>query len=196
MVTRIGGLASGMDIDSIVEKLMSAEKAPLNKLYQQQQKYEWERDAYREINTALSSFDDFLFDNYRLSSNFYKKTVASSNSNLVTATATSAATGSLSIDGVSQLAKSAQGVGSTILATNSTKITSFTGLEAGSKFTLNAINSSGKLSSKEFTIDANETIDSLVKKINSSDIGVTALFENGKLSITTKIWGILKIVLK
>lgn len=37
MVTRVGGLASGMDIDSIVEKLMSAEKAPLNKLYQQQQ---------------------------------------------------------------------------------------------------------------------------------------------------------------
>lgn len=73
MVTRVGGLASGMDIDSIVEKLMSAEKAPLNKLYQQQQKYEWQRDAYREINTALSSFDDFLFDNYRLSSNFYKK---------------------------------------------------------------------------------------------------------------------------
>lgn len=189
MVTRIGGLASGMDIDSIVEKLMSAEKAPLNKLYQQQQKYEWERDAYREINTALSSFDDFLFDNYRLSSNFYKKTVASSNSNLVTATATSAATGSLSIDGVSQLAKSAQGVGSTILATSSTKITNFTGLEAGSKFTLSAINSSGKLSSKEFKIDANETVDSLVKKINSSDIGVTALFENGKLSITAKNMG-------
>ena len=34
MVTRVGGLASGMDIDSIVEKLMSAEKAPLNKLQQ------------------------------------------------------------------------------------------------------------------------------------------------------------------
>ncbi|MFP7202356.1 flagellar filament capping protein FliD [Lysinibacillus halotolerans] len=189
MVTRVGGLASGMDIDSIVEKLMSAEKAPLNKLYQQQQKYEWQRDAYREINTALSSFDDFLFDNYRLSSNFYKKTVTSSNSSYVTATASSSATGTISIDGVSQLAKSAQGVGSTIVATGSSKITDLTGLASGSKFTLSAINSSGTLSSKEFTIDANETVDSLVKKINSSDIGVTALFENGKLSITAKNMG-------
>lgn len=34
MVNRIGGLASGMDIDSIVKKLMNAERAPLNKLYQ------------------------------------------------------------------------------------------------------------------------------------------------------------------
>lgn len=189
MVTRVGGLASGMDIDSIVEKLMSAEKAPLTKLYQQQTKYEWERDAYREINTALKTFDDYLFDNFRLSSNFYKKTVNSTNSNLVTATANSAATGTLSIDGVSQLAKSAQGVGSTIIATGSTKITELTGLPSGSKFTLSAINSSGTLSNKEFSIDANETVSSLVKKINDSDIGVTALFENGKLSITAKNMG-------
>ncbi|MCM3389776.1 flagellar filament capping protein FliD [Ureibacillus chungkukjangi] len=189
MVTRVGGLASGMDIDSIVEKLMSAEKAPLNKLYQQQQKYEWERDAYREINTALSTFDDYLFDNFRLSSNFYKKSVTSTNSSLVTATATSAASGTLSIDGVSQLAKSAQGVGSTIVATGSTKISDLTGLASGSKFTLSAINSSGTLSKKELSIDANETVDSLVKKINNSDIGVTALFENGKLSITAKNMG-------
>lgn len=31
---RIGGLASGMDIDSIVEKLMAVERLPLDKLEQ------------------------------------------------------------------------------------------------------------------------------------------------------------------
>lgn len=35
MVNRIGGLASGMDIDSLVDKLMKAERAPLYKLQQQ-----------------------------------------------------------------------------------------------------------------------------------------------------------------
>lgn len=34
MVNRIGGLASGMDIDSLVSKLMAAEKIPLTKLQQ------------------------------------------------------------------------------------------------------------------------------------------------------------------
>lgn len=34
MVTRITGLASGMDIDDIVSKLMQTERAPLNKLTQ------------------------------------------------------------------------------------------------------------------------------------------------------------------
>ena len=37
MVMRVGGLASGMDIDALVEKLMSAEKIPLNKLQQKKQ---------------------------------------------------------------------------------------------------------------------------------------------------------------
>lgn len=34
MVTRITGLASGMDIDDIVSKLMQTERAPLDKLTQ------------------------------------------------------------------------------------------------------------------------------------------------------------------
>lgn len=34
MVNRIGGLASGMDIDALVAKLMQAEKSPLIKLQQ------------------------------------------------------------------------------------------------------------------------------------------------------------------
>ncbi|RKJ61473.1 flagellar hook protein, partial [Butyricicoccus sp. 1XD8-22] len=189
MVTRIGGLASGMDIDSIVEKLMSAEKAPLNKLYQQQQKYEWERDAYREINTALSSFDDYLFDNYRLSSNFYKKTVASSNSNLVTATATSAASGSLSIEAVSQLASSARVVGNTINATASKKLSELGITDKSVK--INAIQANGKLLPEGVTIsiDENETVDSFLKKINNSNAGITAIFENNKISFTAKNTG-------
>ena len=36
---RFSGLASGMDIDSIVEKLMKAESAKMEKLQQQKQKY-------------------------------------------------------------------------------------------------------------------------------------------------------------
>ena len=34
MVLRIGGLASGMDIDTLVEQLMTAERVPLDKINQ------------------------------------------------------------------------------------------------------------------------------------------------------------------
>ena len=33
------------------------------KLQQQKQKYEWKRDAYREVNTSLSAFEKGIFDN-------------------------------------------------------------------------------------------------------------------------------------
>ena len=63
MVMRIGGLASGMDIDALVEKLMNAERAPLNKLTQKKTTYEWQRDAYRDVNTKLKTFDTYIADN-------------------------------------------------------------------------------------------------------------------------------------
>ena len=71
---KIGGLVSGMDVDSIMEKLMKAESAQMEKLQQQKQKYEWKRDAYREVNTALDSFQKGIFDNYGLKSSWNAKT--------------------------------------------------------------------------------------------------------------------------
>lgn len=41
MAIRISGLASGMDIDEIVSKLMKTERVPLDKLTQKKQTLEW-----------------------------------------------------------------------------------------------------------------------------------------------------------
>lgn len=187
---RIGGLASGMDIDSIVEKLMTAEKAPLNKLYQQKQKYEWQRDAFREINTKLRTLDTYMFDTFKLSSGgFNSKTVTSSNSNFVTATANASAAGNLSFDGVAQLAKNASNIGNQISATGSTRIGNLISVPGeGMTIKLNAIQADGKMLKEDaaITIKADDTIDSVMAKINTSTAGVTALFENGRLAITAK----------
>lgn len=121
MVMRIGGLASCMDIDSLVEKLMQAEKAPLNKLEQKKQTYEWQRDAYRGINTKLKTFDTYIADNLVLKT-LNSKTASSSNESLVKATATGQATGTLTIDGISQLATSATAVSTQKPINNSMKL--------------------------------------------------------------------------
>lgn len=39
---RFSGLASGMDTESIVKKLMDAERLPLNKMMQKKQTQEWQ----------------------------------------------------------------------------------------------------------------------------------------------------------
>ncbi|MBO2534276.1 flagellar filament capping protein FliD [Rummeliibacillus suwonensis] len=97
---KIGGLVSGMDIDSIMEKLMKAESAQMEKLQQQKQKYEWTRDAYREVNTSLSAFRDGLWDNYGTSDKWNTKTATTSLNDSVTVKAGTAASGNLTISQV------------------------------------------------------------------------------------------------
>ncbi|MCC3356948.1 flagellar filament capping protein FliD [Bacillus sp. REN16] len=90
MNMRIGGLASGMDIDQIVKDLMKAERIPLNKMNQQKQVLEWQRDDYRSMNSLLLSLRDLSF-NMKLSSTYRAKNTTSSNESKVTATASAAA---------------------------------------------------------------------------------------------------------
>ena len=192
MVTRIGGLASGMDIDSIVEKLMKAERAPLNKLQQKKTLYEWTRDAYRSVNTKLKTFDTYVADNLVLK-NLNSKTANVSNSNYLTATATGTATGTLTIEGVSQLASAGRGVGSQVNATSTSKLSEL-GITANS-IELKAIQSNGELASTATKIEFDPnttTVGQFVSKINSSNAGVSAIFENGRLSITAQKTGDVK----
>ncbi|OCS87430.1 flagellar filament capping protein FliD [Caryophanon tenue] len=185
---RIGGLASGMDIDSIVEKLMQAERIPVDKLSQKKQTYEWQRDAYRDVNTKLKTLDTYISDNLILKS-MNSKTATSSNSSLVSATATGTASGNLSIEGVSRLATAAQAVGNRqVNATGDTKVSSLT---SETSLSFKAIQANGQMAAEatEIKFDANTTVSQLMAKINGSNAGVTAVFENGRLSISAKNTG-------
>ncbi|MFD2679321.1 flagellar cap protein FliD N-terminal domain-containing protein [Bacillus seohaeanensis] len=113
---RIGGLASGMDIDSIVSDLMKAERIPLDKLKQEKQILEWKRDDYREINTLLLDFRSELTE-MKYTRNFRARTTSSTDESKVTATASTAASqASYTINNVTQLASAATKVSSGTLS--------------------------------------------------------------------------------
>lgn len=78
---RIGGLASGMDINQLVKDLMNAERMPLNKLTQQRIWKEWQRDAYRDVNLSLTNLRSTA-DNLRFQSSFNSNKATTSNSNV------------------------------------------------------------------------------------------------------------------
>lgn len=189
---RIGGLASGMDIDSIVEKLMVAERMPMDKLEQQKQIYEWQRDAYRDVNKKMTTLDTYIADNFILKS-LNTKTATSSNSDLVSVVATGSASGSLSIEKVTKLAEAARGVGNKVDGvTGDTKLSSLFGSakDMPPEFTLQAINAQGKMGEVvSIRIDENTTVSEFITKINGSNAGVSAIFESGQLSITAKNTG-------
>lgn len=109
---RIGGLASGMDIDQIVGDLMKAERMPINKLKQKKTQLQWQRDDYRSMNTLLLDFRKEL-TTMKLSSTYRSRTVTSMAEDKITATASSAASqASYSISNITQMATAATKVNS------------------------------------------------------------------------------------
>ncbi len=191
---RIGGLASGMDIDTLVEKLMQAERAPLDKLEQKKQTYVWQRDAYREVNTKLQTLDTYIADNLVIKS-LNSKTATSSDPDRVGVVATSSAAGNLAIEGVSQLAVAARAVGNQVNAVSTTKMKDLIdpdGTDTGTySIKLKAIQNKGEMPDEytkiEFTGDM--TVSQFVSKVNSSNAGITLVFENGRFSMTAKNTG-------
>lgn len=191
MVNRIGGLASGMDIDSIVAKLMQAEKAPLNKLYKQKQTYEWQRDAYRDVNKELKAFDDFLSKEMTLQRDFWKKNASSSNE-AVKVSASAGANGTMTIDAVKQLAKNTtirsdkEGLQKTQTVSELTG-----GAISGTKdIKLKVLQNDGTLKDVTVQVNGSDTLETLTSKL-SKNTGLNVFHDDvsGKMSITTNASG-------
>ncbi|MFB7156111.1 flagellar filament capping protein FliD [Lysinibacillus sp. NPDC056232] len=198
MVMRVGGLASGMDIDELVKKLMSAEKAPLNKLYQKKTTYEWQRDAYRSINTKLNTYSNYLFDNFRVSSGMGKKNVSVSDPSKIDVIASSGAAGSLNITG-GTAATSARITASDSISTTSKRIVSAndslqdamtavngTATPSTLTFKLNKVKD-GVTEEETITIDTTKSIKDIVADLNSA--GLSASFDGAKGQFTFKTKG-------
>lgn len=76
---RIFGLSgSGMDVDSMVAKLMVAKRKPYDKLYQTKTRTEWKKTAYNDVYKQLSDFRNEMFD-YKLQSTLNPKKVGVTN---------------------------------------------------------------------------------------------------------------------
>ncbi|MDN5313249.1 MAG: flagellar hook-associated protein 2 [Thermoanaerobacteraceae bacterium] len=68
---RFSGLASGIDVDSIVSQLMKVERMRVDKLYQQKQLVEWQQQDYRDMNLKLKALYDNVF-NMKLQGTYLK----------------------------------------------------------------------------------------------------------------------------
>ncbi len=196
-VTRISGMASGMDIDTLVKQLMQAEKKPLDKLNQSRQLLEWKRDNYREVSTKIVSFaQNKINDIFSKSASLNAQSARiSGNTTAVSVSASSSASGVLDIS-VEELA-----IAASIQSTTNPTKTNTTESDWG-KVKLSEINGSGIGTSGKTNVtiggvsieidNATETLGSFVNKINSnSSSPVTAVYDSstGKVSLTSKTTG-------
>ncbi|MDU4891629.1 MAG: flagellar filament capping protein FliD [Clostridium sp.] len=194
---RIPGLATGMDTDQMIKDMLTGEQSKIDKVFQQQQMVKWQQETYRDITKSVKSFYDKYFStiskDYILGNkSFNTLNISSSNEGVITATGTSSASSINYKFDVKQLATSATLGSST--ASNGTIIKkdsklSDLGLTEETSFKLNV--GDGK-ESKVITINGDDTVGSLINKINESyPGGVKASFSDmtGKLTIKSNTTG-------
>ena len=87
---RIGGLATGMDIEQIVSDMMKVQSLRREKLTQDRTILEWKQAAYRSTNSKLKALQDETFK-MRMKGTFLGKSVTSSNEAVISATASTSA---------------------------------------------------------------------------------------------------------
>ncbi|PRX32582.1 flagellar hook-associated protein 2 [Orenia metallireducens] len=100
----LDGLVSGMDTQSVIDKLMYVEQRPLIQMQDKKEDLRVAKDAWRDVNSRLDSLSNKITD-LKFSSTFNSNKTTSSDEEIATATAnTSASAGSYALN-ISNLAK-------------------------------------------------------------------------------------------
>lgn len=179
----IGGVyglsGSGMDIDSIVKKLMMTQQAKSDALFQKKTIAQWQKTAYNTVYDDISKFRDTLF-NYKMHGTLNPNKVSSTNTSVVTATANSDAADVNHSVVVAQLASGVNLTSASSITTGASKDTVANQFYGGTAptgpytFTI----SDGTTTSEPITIDPNGSINDLVSQINKSGLNIKASYDS------------------
>lgn len=204
----LSGLVSGMDTETMVEKMLSGTKSKIVAQQQKKAQLEYKQQLYRDLATQLRNLQTNFFSYSNpttnlLSDAFFSKMTAATESKYFHATATSnAATGTSTVDYITQLAKAAKKTGTKkasgeLRSSHKSaddlvkKIKAFDeNLKAEVKFSVD-----GTGGSKEKTLTAadlkqlagksNDEAAKILTDLLKADTGITVKNVNGKLTFNT-----------
>lgn len=189
--TRLSGLMSGMDTESLIAQLMEARKAKVTTVKKQQMKVNVKQDAWKELNTKLKNLQSKYLSNMRFSTAYAKKVTKVSNTN-----AASVITGEGAVNGVQELeikemAKTAYLTGGELTnaeggkgSYNALSTMSDLGLEEGGKI---QITSGGK--TVDLDITGETTISDVMNKLKEAGLNASFDEKNQRLFVSSKTSG-------
>lgn len=198
----MGGLATGLDTQQMIRDLMRAHRQPVDRLKQQRQILEWQREDYRAVNSTLLNFRDNVVFPMRLESTFQAKTAASSDTTVVTATAPAAAASATYEVNVTGLATTAyKASAGNLSADPANKIDPDANLESQKgkfanhwtgttlEFAITTHNQDGSTNTRTFTVDTNaKSLNQVLNDISADPtLGLTAFYDGSadRVSIST-----------
>lgn len=178
MPTRISGLGSGLDIDTLVKQTMQAKRVPFDQMRQKMTYLGWQRDAYREMNTDMSGLlKEVQKLTFESNVQAKKASMTTSDAEKVIATPSAGAvSGNFTLQ-VNQIAKSASVTSGMVIGMSTNQ------LNASGTLTI-----TGSVGSDTVDFVVTDNVSQIVSKINSktSTTGVKAIYDqlSDKLTLT------------
>lgn len=164
---------SGIDVDSMVKKLMTAATVPYTKMWQKEQRAEWKKAEYNTFYNSINTYNTSTVFNYTLQSTTLPQIGTSSNISVATVTANADAANINHSLTVTQLASSVTQTSSAALSFNSSQSTLAGQLSMTDTSKLNFT-----INGKSFTIDpTKQTIYDVVNSINNAGANVKANYD-------------------
>lgn len=193
MGIRMSGIISGLDTDSIIKELMSAQSLKKTKIENKITKHEWKQEKWKDLNSKIYSFYTGALSKLKKQGTYLSKKVSSSNETKVSVTATSDAVEGSHTVKVNKLASSQYATGaklnpylndegSEVKVTAATKLKDL-GITGGT------IKISTEKKSLDFDISEDSTLNDFVNACKS--IGLSASYDanQGRLFISSSSSG-------
>jgi flagellar hook-associated protein 2 len=188
MATTVGGLASGLDTDSIVSQMMAVERKPITQLETRRVKFQALAASFKDLNSRLNTLKTRT-DALKDPATFFGRSVTSSDDTVATATA-----GNGTVVGTFTLTSTALAKGSIAAAGVTKAALTDTVASADGSFEFKLGATGGVVS---VPVTTATTLEQLVAAINAKNAGVRAATVNAgtaavpafKLSITSNATG-------
>lgn len=187
MPIRLSGLISGLDTDSIVKELVSAQSQKKEKYEKAQTKLEWSVDAWKSLNKKVYSFYTGSLSQMRLSSSYNKKSASIADSTIASVSASSKAVNGTQTLSVQSLSKTGYLTGSKLSEDKSvsgTSTLSSLGYSGTGKITVGVDGGT-----KEIEVNENTTVNSFIGKLKEAGLNANFDETNQRLFISSKTSG-------
>lgn len=191
MAIRITGMYSGLDTESIIGELASAQSVKKNKLVKAQTKLSWKQDAWKALNTKIYSFYTNVLDTMRFEGSYLRKSTKVSHPNAVSIVTSADAPNSVQTLKIGQLAKQGYLTGGKLAAIkdkdgNDVKVSATTklkdmGFSGEGSFRVKV---NGK--STDITLKEDMKISDVVNQLNAAGLSASFDAKNQRFYINAK----------
>jgi flagellar hook-associated protein 2 len=175
MAIKITGMYSGLDTESIISELASAQSYKKNKLVKAQTKLSWKQDAWKALNTKIYNFYSKTLSDLRFEYSFIKKSTKVSNSNAISIVSGENAANGVNTVKVNKLAKTAYLTGADLTTEDGVMFTSQATLKQLGFNGEGSFDISGSGVSVKIDVNEDMTLDDVVNKFK--EVGLNASFD-------------------